>query len=111
MGETPIQLAYPAADEPHLRIAVGACRLTAGPGRGEAWVAGTYRDPTDKRALKIVEEEAGATITEAQPSFEQIPAVLGGVTSYELEIGKERSFALTIETGASDFDLDLGGVP
>ena len=111
MGETPIHVAYPAADEPHLRIAVGACRLTAGPSGGEEWVAGTYHDPTDKRALRIVEEEAGATITEAQPSFEQIPAVLGGAPNYELEMGKKRSFALTIETGASDFDLDLGGVP
>ena len=111
MGETPIHVAYPAADDPHLRIAVGACRLKARPGEGKEWVAGTYRDPTDRRALRIVEEEAGVTITEAQPSLEQVPAVFGRAPRYELEIGKERSFVLTIETGASDFDLDLGGVP
>jgi hypothetical protein len=111
MGETPIHVAYPTVDNPHLRIALGACRFTAGPGGGDEWVAGTYNDPTDRRPLRIVEEEAGVTITEAEPSLEQSPAVFGGVTRYELEFGKERPFALTIETGASDFDLDLGGVP
>jgi hypothetical protein len=111
MGETPVHVAYPAADDPHLRIALGACRFTARPGEGEEWISGTYHDPTDRRPLRISEEEAGATITEAEPSFERIRAVFGGVPRYELEFGKRRPFALTIETGASDFDLDLGGVP
>ena len=111
MGETPIHVAYPAADDLHLRIALGACRLTARPGEGDEWIAGTYHDPTDRRPLRIIEEEAEATITEAEPSFERLGAVFGGATRYELEVGKKRSFALTIETGASDFDLDLGGVP
>jgi hypothetical protein len=111
MGETPIRVAYPAVDNPHLRIALGACRFVVGPGDGKVWVAGTYHDPTDRRPLRIIEEEAGATITEDQPSFGQIRAALGGATRYELEFGKVRPFALTIETGASDFDLDLGGVP
>ena len=30
---------------------------------------------------------------------------------YEVEFGKERPFALSVETGANEFDLDLGGVP
>ena len=70
-----------------------------------------HSDPTDRRPLRIVEEEAGVTITESEPSFERIRAVFGGVPRYEVEFGKERPFTLTIETGASDFDLDLGGVP
>src|SRR5215216_7926490 len=111
MGETPVHVAYPAAGEPHLRIALGACRFAARPGEGEEWISGTYHDPTDRRPLRILEEDAGATITEAEPSFERIPAVFGGVPRYELEFGKQRPFALTIETGASEFDLDLGGVP
>ena len=111
MGETPIQVAYPTVGDPQLRIALGACRFRARPGEGDEWVTGTYNDPTDRRPLRIVEEEARITITEAEPSFERIQAVFGGVPSYELEFGKERPFALTIETGASDFDLDLGGVP
>jgi hypothetical protein len=111
MRETPIRVAYPAGDDLHLRIALGACRLSAGPGDGGEWIAGTYHDPTDRRPLRIIEEEAGATITEEQPSFGQIRAAFGGATRYELEFGRARPFALTIETGASDFDLDLGGVP
>ena len=111
MGETPIQIAYPAVGNPHLRIALGACRFKAKPGEVDEWIAGTYSDPTDRRPLRIVEEQAGVTITEAEPSFERIPAVFRGVPRYELEFGKEKPFALTIETGASDFDLDLGGVP
>ena len=111
MSETPVQVAYPSVGDPHLRIALGACRFRARPGEGDEWVAGTYNDPTDRRPLRIIEEEARVTITEAEPSFERIPAVFGGVPRYDVEFGKQRPFALTIETGASDFDLDLGGVP
>ena len=111
MGKTPIHVAYPSADNPHLRIALGACRFTARPGDGEEWIAGTYSDPTDRRPLRILEEEASVTITETEPSLERIPAVFGGVPRYDVEFGKQRPFALTIETGASDFDLDLGGIP
>ena len=111
MRETPIQVAYPSVGNPHLRIALGACRFTAGPGEGDEWVAGTYSDPTDRRPLRIIEEGPRVTITEAEPSFERIPAVFGGVPRYDVEFGKGRPFALTIETGASDFDLDLGGIP
>ena len=110
MRETPIHVAYPAADNPHLRVALGACRFRAWPGEGEEWVAGTYHDPTDERPIRVLEEETGATITEAEPSFERIQAVFGGVPRYEFRFGKERPFALTIETGASDFELDLRGV-
>ena len=111
MGETPIHVAYPSVGNPHLRIALGACRFTARPGEGEEWVAGTYSDPTDRRPLRILEEEASVTITETEPSLERIPAVFGGVPRYDVEFGKQRPFALTIETGASDFDLDLGRIP
>jgi hypothetical protein len=111
MGATPIHVAYPAASNLHLRIALGACRFTARSGESEDWVAGTYSDPTDRRPCRILEEEAGVTITEAEPSIERIPAAFGGVPRYELEFGKERPFALTIETGASDFELNLGGIP
>jgi hypothetical protein len=95
----------------HLRVALGACRFTAGPGEGKEWISGTYHDPTERRPLRILEEASGVTITEAEPSFERIQAVFGGVPRYELQFGKERPFAMTVETGASDFELDLGGIP
>src|SRR5215216_635680 len=111
MLDTPINVAYPAVDDLHLRIALGACRFEAKPGEGETWVAGICHDPTDGRPPRILEEGGTIRITEEEPSFERIPSVFGGVPRYELELGKGRPFALTIETGASEFDLDLGGVP
>jgi hypothetical protein len=111
MGDMPINIAYPAAEDLHLRIALGARRFRTTPGEGDAWVAGTYHDPTDRRSPRILEEGASVTITEEEPSLERIPSVFGGVPRYELEFGKERSFALTIETGASDLDLNFGGIP
>jgi hypothetical protein len=101
VGDTPIDVAYPAAEDLLLRVALGACRFRARPGEGDAWVAGTYHDPTDKRPTRIVEEGASVTITEEEPSFERISAVFGGVPRYELWLGRQRPFALSIETGAS----------
>jgi hypothetical protein len=111
MSDTPINVAYPTAADLHLRIALGACRFKAEPGEGEAWVTGTCHDPTDKRAPRVIEEGGTVRITEAEPSWERIPAVFGGVPRYELTIGKGRPFGLTVETGASEFEMDLGGVP
>ncbi len=111
MGDTSINVAYPAAEDLRLRIALGACRFEARAGEGEAWVMGVCHDPTDKRPPRILEEGASVTISEAEPSFERIRAAFGGVPRYEVEFGKKTPFALTVETGASEFDLDLGGVP
>jgi hypothetical protein len=111
MADTPIDVAYPVAEDLSLRVALGACRFAARLGEGESWVAGICHDPTDKRSPRIMGEGGSVTITEAEPSFERIPAVFGSVPRYELEFGKQRPFALTIETGASEFNLDLGGVP
>ncbi len=111
MPDTPIYVDYPAAENLHLRIALGACRFRAVPGEGEAWITGICHDPTGKRASRILQEEGIVRITEPEPSFERIPAIFGGVPRYELAIGKGRPFALTVETGASEFEMELGGVP
>jgi hypothetical protein len=111
MPDIPINVAYPTAEDLHLRIALGACRFKAEPGEGGNWVTGTCHDPTGNRPPRTLEEGGTVRITEAEPSFERIPAVFGGVPRYELAIGKERPFALTVETGASEFEMDLGGVP
>ena len=111
MTDTPINVDYPATEDLRLRISLGACRFRAEPGEGEAWITGICHDPTGKRAPRIVEEEGNVRITESEPSWERIPAAFGGVPRYELAIGKGRPFALTVETGASEFEMDLGGVP
>ena len=89
MGETPINVAYPTVGDPQLRMALGACRFTARPGKGDEWVAGTYSDPTDRRPFRIVEKETSVTITESEPTFQRIPAVFGGVPRYEVVFGKK----------------------
>jgi hypothetical protein len=111
MADTPITADYPAAENLHLRITLGACRFKAEPGEGEAWINGICHDPTGERAPRVVEEGGTIQITETEPSWEHIPAVFGGIPRYELAIGRRRPFALTIETGASEFEMDLGGVP
>jgi hypothetical protein len=113
MPDTRINVAYPIADDLDLRIDLGACRFEARPREAELWVAGTCHHPTGNRAPIIRQEGRVVTITEGKPYLERIPAVFGGVPRYELEIGtdNERPFSLTIDTGASEFDLDLGGVP
>jgi uncharacterized protein YjbI with pentapeptide repeats len=111
ISDTPINVAYPAADELHLRIALGACRFEARPSEVGLWVTGTGDHPTAKRAPIIRQEGQLVTISEQEPFLERNPAIFGGVPHYKLEFGKRRPFALTVETGASEFDLDLGGVP
>jgi hypothetical protein len=44
MGDSPMNIAYPAAEDLRLRIAMGACRFEARAGEGEAWVAGVSRE-------------------------------------------------------------------
>ena len=39
MADIPIDVAYPAAEDLSLRIALGACRFRARPGDGDAWIA------------------------------------------------------------------------
>jgi len=47
MGETPINVAYHAAEDLCLQIALSAYRFKVRPSEGDVWVAGTYHDPTD----------------------------------------------------------------
>jgi hypothetical protein len=113
MPDTRIYVGYPTADALDLRIDLGVCRFEARPSEAENWVTGTCHDPTGKRTPVIRQEGRLVTITEEKPYLELIPGVFGGVPRYELEFGKDekRPFTLTIDTGASEFDLDLGGVP
>ena len=77
MVETPMQIAYPSESNPHLRIALGACRFVA---RAERGGNGSQEpgDPTDEDPSGS-SKKAYVTITEAEPSFERIQAVFGGV--------------------------------
>jgi len=108
---TPINVAYPSAGELQLHVAAGACRFTAKPGEGDAWVAGTYYDPSGSRPARITQDGGTVRLSAGLDPIEDLTGLFSGVPRYDLTFGKARPFALVVETGASEFNLDLGGVP
>lgn len=115
----PIQVSYPDTSDLHLRVAEGACRLKVAPAAPEAtgaWISGTEHDPSGLRPLHVRKEGGTVWLTEqpiaphvwdwfrAGHSFADVPVV-------ELALGMAKPFRLTVEIGASENQLDLGGVP
>jgi hypothetical protein len=107
---TDINIAYPEAGDRHLRISVGACRLSIVPGESDAWVVGTYQDPSGALPCQIVAEGGTVRITQTYNWAEMI-GLWDRPPQFELALGKTRPFPLTLEVGASESRLDLGGVP
>jgi len=108
---TPIDIAFPDAQDLHLRLTVGACKLRVRPGDGPQWVAGAYDDPSNAVPLRIEQSSSGeARISQtfdwpnAWGTFRQPP-------TFDLFLGKGRPYKLTIEGGASEAELELGGLP
>jgi hypothetical protein len=107
---TEIEINYPIADELHLRLALGACRLKIVPGESEAWITGIYRDPAGALPLEIVLDGGIVKLTQQHHWFEMLN-VLGAWPSCELSLGQGRPYKLTLEGGANECSLDLGGLP
>ena len=106
---TDIRVPFPEAVDLHLRIRVGACRLQLTRG-GSDWVTGTYEDPTGTLPCSVHQDGGSARISQ-EP---HVAAVLGwrrGIPTFILALGTRLPYALSIETGASDTDIELGGVP
>jgi len=80
------------------------------PGDGEAWVTGSYQYPSGALPLKIDKRGGRVTITQ-----DYDVTGLGGLFRYtprfDLALGKAKPYALTLEAGASDCAIDLGGIP
>ena len=113
---TKIEIPYPETEAPlKLRISVGACRLRVSPAEGREragdWVTGTYEDPGGGLASKIVDDGSGTVRITQKGSLSALKTPFAGVPRMDLALGKERPFALTVETGASDSVLGLGGLP
>lgn len=108
---TPIDEAFPEAEILHLRISVGACRIKVSPGEGEAWVSGTYTDPYNALPLKIEQEGGTLRITQDYRAGEWWNLVGGSPPRFDLALGKGKAYVLSIEGGASEGDIDLGGLP
>jgi hypothetical protein len=107
---TPIGIPFTSAEKPHLRIAVGACRLKIVPGDGPEWVTGSYYDAS--HALPLAITQMGDTITISQTrDLAEMVRLLEGPPTLNLALGTAVPYTLTLETGASECQIDLGGLP
>jgi hypothetical protein len=107
---TPVDISFPQAESPHLRITAVACLLQIGPGSSERWVEGSYRDPGGRIELHVSQDVNGAEIrlgTDVSDLF----GLVDGPPRLELKLGSSRPFSLTIDSGASETRLELGGLP
>lgn len=109
-SRTDITIPYPNTAERNLHLRVGACKLRLTRGGGPNWVAGSYDDPTGGLPCRVVQEGGTARITQDP----QIGALQGwgrGVPIFDLALGTAQPYTLTVETGASDTEFELGGLP
>ncbi|HET8567688.1 MAG TPA: hypothetical protein VFM93_01725 [Candidatus Limnocylindria bacterium] len=103
-----IDLAYPDAAPLFMHFRLGPCRLRVKPSGGNAWIAGTYDDPSGALALDTLVVPGGVTIAQR---LEMPSLARAALPVLDLEIGTARPFALTIDAGASESTFDLGGLP
>jgi len=105
-----INIAYPDTADLHLRIRVGACRLKIVPGDRGAWVTGAYHYPKGALLLKIDQNGGRVTITQDY-DVTGLAGLFRRTPRFDLALGKGKPYALTLEAGASDVAVDLGGIP
>ena len=104
-----INIAFPESEDLHLKIRVGACRLKVRPGEGGTWVTGTYSHPSGLMPSKV--EHDGGTVKIFQQHDVADVRIVKGTPRFDLLLGKSKPYKLTLETGASESSLDLGGLP
>jgi len=109
-NQTPIDIAYPDAQDLHLRLTVGACRLHIKPGDGPQWVTGIYDDPSHAVPLRVEQNQGTVRISQTF-GWPENWGTLREPPTFDLFLGKARPFMLTLEGGASEADLELGGTP
>jgi hypothetical protein len=108
--ETPIRAPWVDQAPLVLRLELGACRLRVTPGGDEPWMDGTYTDPTDDLAPRI-DVDGGRVTLRQDRSFGGAVRLASGAPRCELRLGTARPFRLELDTGASEVDLDLSGLP
>ncbi len=113
---TPIHVAFGGthAAARSLRLRVGACRLRvrpAAPGSdGDAWVTGTYTDPSGALPAVVTQQDDAVVISQ-QTVYSEVLKLIGKPPRFDLYLGTGAPYTLVIDTGASEIDLDLGGLP
>lgn len=105
-----INIPYPEEETLRLQLAIGATRLRIEPSDGEAWIEGTYRDPSQRVQLRITQEGGTVRITQGQDPFDFI-GLIDGVPELSLKLGKVKPFRISIQGGASENIFDFGGIP
>jgi hypothetical protein len=105
----PIEIEMPAEGERQLSFAVGACSFRLARGEQEAWVEGTYTDPTGSIPPQVDVTGGDARISQ-RAAFDRIPS-LREPPAFDLRLGTSAPYRLTIEGGAMDVRCDLGGLP
>jgi hypothetical protein len=109
--ETPIRGEFLDQDELTLRLALGACRLEVTPAGPDApWVEGSYTDPTDDLPIATSIDGGTATVSQ-QRSVSGTFGLVRGLPVCVLRVGSARPYRLAVDTGASDVELDLTGLP
>lgn len=108
--ETPIRAPFLDTADPTLRLQLGACRLRVACGGTDAWMDGSYHDPGGDDPIRLHVEGGRVTLSQARP-VDRAVGLLQGVPTCELALGTQRAFRLEVDTGGSDVDLDLGGIP
>jgi hypothetical protein len=105
---TVLQIPFPEASDRKLRFSIGPAKLRIVPGEGDDWISGTYDDPSGKVPCRVATE--GGTVRISQEN--RWRGVLRKSPVFDLQLGKAQSYALTIESGATDDSAcDLGGLP
>ncbi len=109
-GTTAIDVPFLEAEDLRLNIAVGACRLRIRPGGSGPWVSGSYLDPTGEIPVTVDQQGAGVRISQRY-DVGSLLKLFHGTPTFELALGNLRPYTLTLEGGASENTLDLGGLP
>lgn len=111
-SETSLEIPFPDAAGHHLRFELNGVHLKLAPGQGPLWVNGraTYKRPpapTVQQAGGEVSIQQEFTRSELTNMFR----IASDSPELDLQLGRERSYHLTIEDMADQLDLDLGGLP
>jgi hypothetical protein len=106
---TDISIPYPQVERARLRVSLGPCRLHIASGGAPAFVSGSYDDPTGLLPLQVTQGSEQVSLSQSTHL-----GSLGRLTqapSLELRLGDSAPFELTVEGGANDSVLEMGGLP
>jgi len=108
---TAIDIPFPDGSGLYLKLQVGACRLNITPGTGNSWVTGIYEDRGGSLPVKILQDGSTARISQDFRFGDWWERYSGAPPRFDLALGKSQPYTFSLETGASESHVDLGGLP